>query len=293
MASVAFFGLSCGLVILVANKAGAAPIAMTNPLPNPFDFGEVAPDDPTPVTIAPAAGPTRAVNGNNNFPYNITVGTPTVTLTRIGSGGADSVTISSVTTSPAPGTNTGLLNGAGTQAIFYGGTRDAVAAGKAAGTYTGSYIVSVRYTHTGSAIASRTRIMLVRVLTAITIVKAADLNFGETYDGDSSLTVGPGDANSGSGTALRGPASFTISGTNSHSYNVTAISATTMTTGNGIGATKQIAVTSFVTNPTGAGGALSVGGTQTLSVGATRAAPVASQVAGSYSGSFTATVYYY
>lgn len=292
LASVGFFCFSCVLFVAVVLKAYAAPISFPNPTPNPFYFSEVAPGDATPEVVAPASGPSSTVTGNNNFHYNVWVPNTTITLTRIGSGGADSLTISGVNTSPAAGVNTGLLSGAGSQVLTVGATRDAVADPKPAGTYSGAYVISVKYTNAGSSTAARTRSFRVRVLTSISIAKVADLRFGETYDGDASYTVNPTDVDSGSGTNVRGPASFTISGSGGHTYSITLPASATITTGDGSGATKQIVVDTFTSNPSTTG-TLAAGGTQTLAVGGTRAAPITNQVSGAYSGNFTVTVYYY
>ena len=50
------------------------------------------------------------------------------------------------------------------------------------------------------------------MMIAISIAKNFDLEFGETYDGDSSLTIAANSTQTGSGTAFRSAATFTVSG---------------------------------------------------------------------------------
>ncbi len=290
--SLLFLAVCVGVFLsTVFSRVWATNLTYTAPSASPFYFSEVAPNDSVTEVLAPASGPTSTAGGNANFRYFIWVPNTNITLTRIGGSGSgnDALTVSSINTNPAIGAN-GLLTG-GAQTVQYGGTRDATAAAQAAGTYSGAYIVSARYTNAGSAVVKRTSQFRVRVLTSIGITKTADLNFGESYDSDGAYTVNATDSNTGSGTNLKGPATFTVVGSTSHSYNITLPSSTTLTTGDGVGSTKQIVVDTFTHN---AGGSpVITGGSVTLKVGASRAAPIASQVTGAYSGSYSVTVYYY
>jgi hypothetical protein len=99
----------------------------------------------------------------------------------------------------------------------------------------------------------------------------------------------------GVGTAQNafGAASFTVGGEGSLTYAITLPTTTDITTGTGITG-EVMAVSSFVSNPTGTGvlsGTTGTAGTQTLLVGAT-ITTVASQVAGIYAGTFNVSVDY-
>ena len=130
------------------------------------------------------------------------------------------------------------------------------------------------------------------VRAAIAIAAASNLAFGEGTQGGVASAVGAGTSeNAGNG-------SFSITGEPSTAYSVTlpADSVVTMTTGDGVGATKQIAVDSFEYYSTAAASASSASlngsGADTLLVGGSRAALAANQVTGSYTGSYSVTVAY-
>ncbi len=136
--------------------------------------------------------------------------------------------------------------------------------------------------------ASTTGTAVQVVITAIAIANVSALNFGSAPQGDLARTIPPGaveNANNGS---------FTVTGQASTAYTITlpANGTVTMITGAG-GVNRTIAVSNFLSTPAaGANGLLSAGGTQTLFVGATRAALGAAQVPGSYSATYTVTVIY-
>ncbi|MGV8892779.1 MAG: DUF4402 domain-containing protein [Burkholderiaceae bacterium] len=99
----------------------------------------------------------------------------------------------------------------------------------------------------------------------------------------------------GVGTAQNafGAASFTVGGEGALTYAITLPTTTNITTGTGITG-ETMAVSSYVSNPSGTGvlsGTAGTAGTQTLLVGAT-VTTVASQVAGVYTGDFPVTVEY-
>lgn len=125
------------------------------------------------------------------------------------------------------------------------------------------------------------------VIAALAITKASDLDFGDGTQGDSAKTVAAGSSENSEN------ASFDMVGEPSRSFTVTLPSDSTieMVTGAGDTADKKIAVDSFTSSPSGTG-SLDSGGEASLYVGATRAALGASQVAGSYSGTFDVTVVY-
>ena len=126
------------------------------------------------------------------------------------------------------------------------------------------------------------------VISALSIANVSDLDFGTAPAGDVAKTVAPGSSeNADNG-------SFTVTGQANTAYTITlpADGTVTMTTAGG-GVDKTIAVDSFASFPAaGANGLLSAGGTQSLFVGATRAALSATQVAGTYTGTYTVTVVY-
>ncbi len=134
--------------------------------------------------------------------------------------------------------------------------------------------------------ASATAQALAVVTAAINIVQVSDLDFGSSVQGDGSLAVATGDASA---------AEFTVSGEPSTAYTITlpADGTIIMQTGAGASADEQIAVDSFVSAPAaGANGLLDGTGSETLKVGATRAALSATQVTGSYTTNFTVDVVY-
>ena len=130
--------------------------------------------------------------------------------------------------------------------------------------------------------ASTTALSKATVVKSISISKNADLDFGAGYTGDAALTLDPN--------AQEG-ANFTVGGEANMAYNITLPSSTTMTTGDGVGADKQILVDTFSSNPATSGN-IGSGGSQTLYVGAKRAALSNTQVSGAYSSIITVTVAY-
>lgn len=124
------------------------------------------------------------------------------------------------------------------------------------------------------------------VIASIGISKTDDLAFGNAAQGDNSLTIDPA--------TQPGPsATFTVTGQANTAYDITLPSDGTiiMITDDGGVDDEKINVNSFTSNPSGSGNT-GAGGSQTLNVGATRAAISASQVAGSYTASFNVTVAY-
>lgn len=124
------------------------------------------------------------------------------------------------------------------------------------------------------------------VIASLSISKVSDLDFGSAPQGDPLKVVAAGTAEDASN------ASFNIAGAPSTAYTITLPSNGTvvMQTAGG-GTNKDIAVDSFASFPSGTG-LLDGSGNQLLLVGATRAALGASQVTGSYTGSFTVAVVY-
>jgi len=139
---------------------------------------------------------------------------------------------------------------------------------------------SAMATSTASTNANATAV----ITGSITLTKSQDLQFGTAAPSDPAATV---PATSGAARAA-----FAVTGNASTAYTI-AIPAGSinMTTGAGATADEQIVVNSFTSSPSGTG-TLSAGGTDTLYVGATRAAIRATQTSGAYSGTFTVTVSY-
>lgn len=139
------------------------------------------------------------------------------------------------------------------------------------------------FLHAGNS-ASTTAVAKAKVLKSIAIVKVNDLDFGTGYTGDAAKVIAPG------GT---GSASFTVSGEKNTAYTITLPASVTMmnTTTGGTTANDQLLVNAFSSNPSGTG-LLSATGSQTLNVGATRAAIPSTQNSGDYSGTFTVQVIY-
>jgi hypothetical protein len=124
------------------------------------------------------------------------------------------------------------------------------------------------------------------VIASLAISKVSDLDFGSAAQGDAAKVVPAGTAEATDN------ASFAISGAPSTAYTITLPSdgVVVMQTAGG-GLNKDIAVNTFTSFPSSTG-MLDGSGNQLLLVGATRASLGASQVTGSYTGSFTVSVVY-
>ena len=120
------------------------------------------------------------------------------------------------------------------------------------------------------------------VVQAIAIAAVSDLTFPSAAAGAAAAVVPPGaaeNANNGS---------FNVTGSPSTAYTITLPTTINMTNG-----ANTIAVNTFVSFPAaGANGLLSATGTQTLFVGATRAALAANQATGTYTGTYNVDVVY-
>lgn len=135
------------------------------------------------------------------------------------------------------------------------------------------------------------------MLNDITMAKDLNLEFGETYAGDADLTITANSTVTGSGQTRRQAAKFTVTGEAGHTFSYSLPGTFNMTATPDVDATTRIEVNTFTVSdasPQTLSGAAGGGatGTKVLYLGATRAAPVASQVVGAYSGSFTFTVAY-
>lgn len=132
------------------------------------------------------------------------------------------------------------------------------------------------------------------VVPAITLTKNVDMDFAKVVSGASGGTVvlstagarsATGGATLANGTGAAA-ASFTVGGDPSATYTITLPASVVINDGG----SNNMTVNTFTSNPSGTG-ALSGGGSQTLSVGATLQIG-ASQPSGTYTGTFNVTVAY-
>lgn len=131
------------------------------------------------------------------------------------------------------------------------------------------------------------------IVTPIAMTKTADMAFAEVAAGSTAGTIvlatdgsrtATGGTKVGGGTGVA--ASFTVTGQSGYTYNITLPgSASTLSDG----ASHTMTVNTWTSNPTPSG--TLTGGTSTLKVGGTLNVG-ASQVAGTYTGTFSVTVAY-
>ncbi len=132
-----------------------------------------------------------------------------------------------------------------------------------------------------------------RLVTAISIVKTGDLNFGDVLAGAAVGTVrmAPGGARSRTGGAQLGSgllaqaASFQVGGQARERYAITLPASVNVVSG-----ANTMVVDTFRSNPNGTG-RLSAAGAQNLNIGATLHVG-ANQASGTYTGTFSVTVAY-
>jgi len=126
------------------------------------------------------------------------------------------------------------------------------------------------------------------IVRAITITSDRDLDFGEAAQGTAAKTVLPA-----AGTSAR----FSVGGEGGHAYNITLPGSATMLVAGGTpgNADDEISVGTFTSSPatsSSLSGSTGSAGSETLTVGATRAAIPESQTPGVYSTTFSVTVAY-
>jgi hypothetical protein len=145
-------------------------------------------------------------------------------------------------------------------------------------------------TYAASATANATA----TVITPIAISSTADLRFGEFAAGSGgTVVISTAGARSKTGgvvlstVAPGGAASFSVTGDADATYAITLPGTATITRVSG---TETMSVGTFTSDPTETG-TLSAGGTQTVAVGGTLTVG-ASQVVGSYTGTFSVSVEY-
>jgi len=151
----------------------------------------------------------------------------------------------------------------------------------------GSFFVGSNAFAQGGNTASDTGTATASVIASLSLTNTADLAFGEGIRQDAALTVAP--ASGGT---------FTVTGEPLRFYNVTVPADATVYVYIGTGSTAQEKIwmsafnfsTSELSSTTQ--GQLSAGGTDTISVGATRDAILGNQVTGAYTGPYTVSVIY-
>lgn len=139
------------------------------------------------------------------------------------------------------------------------------------------------------------------VIAPIAIAKIASLEFGNVAKGtagtvaiatDGSRTDSDVQLTPGTQQGTVRAASFAVTGEGTMTYDITlpADNAVVLTTGDGVGNTKKMELSSFTSNPTVLLGALTAGA-QTLLVGATMTLD-GTEIAGAYSATYSVSVAY-
>jgi hypothetical protein len=104
-----------------------------------LSFPDCAPGDAARALTAGSTGSAQfTVSGGANLSYSITF---PASINMTGPGGA-TIAVSTFTSSPA---SPAALGGSGTSTLYVGATRGATAAGQTAGSYSGSFTVTVAY----------------------------------------------------------------------------------------------------------------------------------------------------
>ncbi len=243
-----------------------------------MQFASSSPSDAAQTINAGDATSTKyTVTGNAGDTFDITF--PSGTINMID--GANTIATNTWTSNL---TSPGTLDGTGTAIIYIGATRAALGPAQASGNYTANHSLSVQYS--GGVGPTRTVVAThsISVYSGISLTKTADLIFADAYRNDAAAAIVPGASS----------AAYTVTGQANAVYTVSlpANGTVVMSTGGGGTANKEIHVDTFTSNPSGTG-TLSGAGTDTLYVGATRAAILGTQVTASdYQGSFMVTVTY-
>ncbi len=139
MKSIIFF------IFFVAWQAHAGPIKVRSV--SDMDFGISPQGDGSKVvsagTTETATNASFRVTGDNNSAYSIVLPSSPITMTTNGNG-IKTIGVSNFLSFPTPSTG-GQLNGAGEQMIYVGATRDALNPAQKAGSYSGTFSVTVVY----------------------------------------------------------------------------------------------------------------------------------------------------
>lgn len=139
-------------------------------------------------------------------------------------------------------------------------------------------LVSLFLFLSSSALAAKPKVLKISTV--------SDLDFGTGSPGDFSKTISPGTSETSTN------ASFSVTGEPNTAYTITLPSSATLQTGNG-NKKDTINLSNFQSFPIqGANGLLDTSGNQMVFIGATRDSLKTTQLAGSYSGSFSITVVY-
>lgn len=158
--------------------------------------------------------------------------------------------------------------------------------------FVAAFIVGValvgQQTSHAAASANTTANATASIIRGITLSSDRNLDFGEAAQGTGAKTILPADPTS---------ARFSVGGEGAHAYNITLPASATMLRVGGTGGVPadEIVVNTFASTPSGSGtlsGSAGAAGTQTITVGAARAAIPGTQNAGTYTTSFSVTVAY-
>jgi hypothetical protein len=253
---------------------------------NNYSYGGAQGD---PAVIVSGTGANTAKFTMTNYTAN-TVVTLTLPVTATLTNGASQILVNTFTSNPASGTFS--TDATGTATFYVGATRDLLAGNQAVGNYA-SGPVTVRAVAAGTN-KNTTMVLTATVIAALTIGSPVDLNFGGALLNDPAKIIDPTAAPSGIGTVTR--AQWTVQGKANTNFTVSGLpSSITMTTGDGVGVTKQIVVNNFhyyVAGTAGqdTNGALDGAGSRIVYVGATRAAILSNQAMGNYSNASGVTI---
>lgn len=218
------------------------------------------------------------ITGDANAFYNVTLPT-SVNLQK--SGGANIAVTGFVA---ATQTGTFNLGGTGSQFVYVGATRITLPINQTPGTYQNTFSVSARYSSGGVADSVQNQVNM-QVIRVLLLYNSSSLNFGEAVPTDPALTVPPGTSEN----TMNG--SFSVNGEPNHTYQIILPTSAVMSTGIG-GPNREIPISQFLSYPSAGQATLPSTGTQTIYVGATRAAIPATQIPGTYQGTYTLQVIY-
>ncbi len=258
-------------------------------------FGSAAGDADLAGTVVESTGGAKTVTGgafdfggvDRAAQFQVETDTPgeSLTCTLPGSitvtSGGNSMTVDTFTTNPL--LSNIMPSGQDKIDVDIGATVH-LAAGQAAGNYSGSFM----FTCDGT---SDTANVAITLLAPISISSSGDMDFGTmiTTGTAGTVTVTPAGARSSVNVDLLGgfpaAASFDVTGDGNANYSITLPSSATLSSGG-----NTMTVDTF-TDDAGASPKLLPGGSETFNVGATLSVGAA-QAAGTYSGTFSVTVNY-
>lgn len=137
--------LTLVVIFLIAPvTVNAVPISISTV--SELNFGILVQGDPSkiipPQTVETLDNASFLVSGDPNTNFTIVLPTTSQTITTPGSGGVRTISVVSFQSNPS---GVGLLSGAGTQIVFVGATLNAIPVFQIAGTYSGTFTVTVVY----------------------------------------------------------------------------------------------------------------------------------------------------